>query len=289
MDLKSFNSSRNSNSRYTAKERQGPSFPTKWLFRNGYIKGKVLDFGCGYGSDVAYLEEKGFKVVGYDPYYRPAKPEGLYDTIICHYVLNVLFADMQSQVLMDVSELLKPGGTAYFTVRRDVKYEGFRMHKVHKKRTYQCNVKLPYKTLFENDFCEIYVYRRIIDKSQNSRCVFCAPTNKKFITESALSYAIYDGYPVSDGHALILPKRHIANFFELTWNEQQSMLMLANRVQEILLTKYNPDGFNIGVNAGKEAGQSVFHAHMHIIPRYKGDVENPRGGVRHVIPGKGNY
>ena len=131
---------RNIFSHLTAKERTGPSFPTKWLYKNGLIIGDVLDFGCGLGSDLNFLRQEGFSVDGYDPFYNPTHPTIKYDSIICQYVLNVLLPEEQTKVLMDVSELLKPGGKAYFTVRRDVKYEGFRIHKIHKKPTYQCNV-----------------------------------------------------------------------------------------------------------------------------------------------------
>ncbi len=88
---------------------------------------------------------------------------------------------------------------------------------------------------------------------------------------------------------LIIPKRHVASFFDLTKEEQQDMLLLADRVKSIIDEKFHPDGYNIGVNVGEAAGQSVFHVHMHLIPRYKGDVSNPRGGVRGVIPSKQNY
>jgi diadenosine tetraphosphate (Ap4A) HIT family hydrolase len=121
-------------------------------------------------------------------------------------------------------------------------------------------------------------------------CPFCAiEDSREIIAESELSLAFYDGYPVSPGHALIIPKRHVSSFFDLSEEERLDMLKLADQVKKILDNKFHPDGYNIGVNVGESAGQSVFHVHMHIIPRYTGDVENPKGGVRGVIPSKQSY
>ena len=280
----------NPNAHLTAKERDRASFPLRWLEERNLIQGRVLDYGCGYGADVRYLQKKGYETIGYDPHYFPDEPGQEYDTIFCGYVLNVLFPEQQAEVLMQVAERLKFGGTAYFAVRRDVRFEGFRTHKVHKKPTFQCNVVLPFKSVLLNDFCEIYAYQHYPLTREWNGCVFCTPSKQRRpITESATAYAIYDKYPVSKGHALILPKRHCADYFELSSKEQQACWLLANRVKAILQEQYEPDGFNVGINVHAPAGQTVFHAHIHVIPRYKGDVGNPRGGVRHVLPGKGGY
>ena len=121
-------------------------------------------------------------------------------------------------------------------------------------------------------------------------CPFCkVESEREIIASSPLSVAFYDGFPVSPGHALIIPRRHVASFFELTQEEQQDLLNLTDRVKRIVEERYHPDGYNIGINVGEAAGQSIFHVHMHLIPRYQGDVPNPRGGVRGVIPSKQNY
>ena len=283
---------RNKYPHLTAKERDRASFPTRKLWRMGLIRGRVLDFGCGLGADVDFLRTKGMDVTGYDPHYSPDYPEGRFDTILCHYVLNVLLTEAQSRVLMDVSELLKPDGSAYFTVRRDVRRPGYRMHKIHRKRTYQCNVVLPYETALKTEFCEIYRYRHYprVAGSSNSDCPFCKPDpDRELLTESARVYAIFDKFPVSEGHALIIPKQHTGDYFSMDERSQSACLIVLNRVREILIKRFTPDGFNVGINVGTAAGQTIDHVHLHLIPRYKGDVENPRGGVRGVIPGKADY
>ena len=121
-------------------------------------------------------------------------------------------------------------------------------------------------------------------------CPFChLADDVELIAESPLSLAFYDKFPVNPGHTLIIPKRHVASYFDLTEEEILDMQRLLKMVQPIVAERFQPDGFNIGVNIGLMAGQSIFHVHMHLIPRFKGDVENPRGGVRGVIPARQNY
>jgi len=277
---------KNKFSHLTAIERMYLSFPAKFLLDKNLIQGHVLDFGCGLGNDVKLLREKGFDITGYDPCYFPESPNDKFDTIICFYVLNVLFVEEQANVLIEVSNLLKPGGKAYYAVRRDVKKEGFREHYVHKKPTYQCIVRLPFKSIYLDDCCEIYEYVHYnYQINSSNKCLFCNPhKNINLIAESATAYAIFDGYPVSKGHALLVPKRHVANYFELPFKEQSACWFMANKVQEILSKEFEPDGFNVGININKDAGQNMMHASIHIIPRYQGDVAGNKGGMRYVIP-----
>ena len=124
----------------------------------------------------------------------------------------------------------------------------------------------------------------------DNNCPFCrVESEREIIAFSGLSLAFYDGFPVSPGHTLIIPKRHVGSFFDLTEEEQLDLFKLADKVKSILEERYHPDGYNIGINIGEAAGQSIFHVHLHLIPRYLGDVSNPRGGVRGVIPSKQNY
>lgn len=123
------------------------------------------------------------------------------------------------------------------------------------------------------------------------KCVFCdefIPNHEK-IFENKYACAFFDEFPVSKGHMLIITKRHAETFFDLSDDEQKSMISLLNKCKEYIDKLYCPEGYNVGLNCGKVAGQTVMHVHMHLIPRYKGDVDDPKGGVRAVIPNKKNY
>ena len=120
-------------------------------------------------------------------------------------------------------------------------------------------------------------------------CPFCTLPQERIIDSNDLALVIRDGYPVSPGHTLIIPKRHIGSWFEITPEEQSAMLDLLGRAKTVLGEEFKPDSYNIGINDGPTAGQTVPHLHMHLIPRYKGDLEDPRGGVRWIIPGKAKY
>ena len=284
-------SPQNPNSHLTVKDRKYPSYPTKQLFQKGLISGRVVDFGCGSGVDVAYLEKNGLDVIGYDPCYAPNYPTDKFDTIICNYVLNVLLPKEQAHVLMAISELLSPTGKAYFSVRRDLRRNGFRTHVKHGVKVYQCNVVLPYRSILRTDHCQIYEYRHYNHlEHDNMGCPFCAPdVGQEMVTESATVFSIYDKFPVSPGHALIIPKQHTTSFFDLSDRTKMACWIMVNRVERLLTERFQPDGFNVGVNEGEAAGQTIPHLHIHLIPRYEGDVQNPTGGVRNVIPGKGDY
>ena len=122
-------------------------------------------------------------------------------------------------------------------------------------------------------------------------CLFCeAYSDRKVIAENTLAYAIEDGFPVTEGHTLIIPKRHVADYFGLSTAEVSATNQLLHVIKEQLsIGDETITGFNVGMNAGKSAGQTVFHCHTHLIPRRNGDVDNPRGGVRGVIPNKQKY
>lgn len=122
-----------------------------------------------------------------------------------------------------------------------------------------------------------------------SPCPFCDYDLSRPALSNEHALAIYDGFPISPGHALIIPKRHVASFFELTVEEQRAMLELLAEIRQKLLVERNPDGFNIGINDGAAAGQTVMHLHIHLIPRYAGDQLDPRGGVRWIFPDKAAY
>jgi diadenosine tetraphosphate (Ap4A) HIT family hydrolase len=120
-------------------------------------------------------------------------------------------------------------------------------------------------------------------------CPFCTMPPERIIDSNDLALVIRDGYPISPGHTLVIPKRHIGSWFEIAAKEQSAMLDLLGKAKAVLEEEFKPDGYNIGINDGSTAGQTVPHLHMHLIPRYKGDLEDPRGGVRWIIPGKAKY
>jgi diadenosine tetraphosphate (Ap4A) HIT family hydrolase len=116
-----------------------------------------------------------------------------------------------------------------------------------------------------------------------TKCVFCLRDSLEVIAENKLALAFYDTCPVSNGHALVIPKRHVETYFDASPEEHRAINELIFEVKALLGKKLSPDGYNIGANIGQAAGQTVFHFHIHIIPRYSGDVEDPRGGLRKVI------
>ncbi len=127
-------------------------------------------------------------------------------------------------------------------------------------------------------------------KDPNNPCIFCVIRKEELQFENRLAYSSIDSYPVSEFHSLIVPKRHVETYFELTSEEIQACNELILKIKEkILKQDSSVKGFNIGTNAGKIAGQSIMHCHIHLIPRREGDVEDPQGGVRSVIPKKQHY
>ena len=123
-----------------------------------------------------------------------------------------------------------------------------------------------------------------------TNCLFCSISNARIINENKLAYVVRDNYPVTVLHSLIIPKRHCETYFDLTDEEREACHQLLVKLRaEIQKQDSTVDGFNIGINNGESAGQTVFHCHIHLIPRRSGDIDNPRGGVRGVIPDKRLY
>lgn len=118
-------------------------------------------------------------------------------------------------------------------------------------------------------------------------CLFCQPCEP--LLENELVFARYDDFPVSPGHLLLIPRRHVSNYFDLSAEEKQALWQLLDEAQALLEREHRPGGYNVGINCGPVAGQSVPHVHLHLMPRYAGDVPDPRGGVRAVIPARQKY
>jgi diadenosine tetraphosphate (Ap4A) HIT family hydrolase len=120
-------------------------------------------------------------------------------------------------------------------------------------------------------------------------CPFCKLPQDLIVDQDDLALVIRDGFPVSPSHTLVVPKRHMGSFFELGQEEIEAMMALLKKAKAGLDQDFNPDSYNIGVNDGPQAGQAVPHVDMHLIPRYRGDVEHPRDGIRWLIPEKADY
>mgnify|MGYP001184491824 CR=1 FL=1 len=113
--------------------------------------------------------------------------------------------------------------------------------------------------------------------------------NREQLLENEVGFVIFDGFPVSEGHCLIVPHRVYSDYFDSTEDELIGLQKLVIETKKIIDEKYKPDGYNVGINCGEVGGQTVSHVHIHLIPRYKGDIEDPRGGVRGVLPSKQKY
>ncbi len=119
------------------------------------------------------------------------------------------------------------------------------------------------------------------------KCPFCMNTNR--VLQNSIAFALYDNWPVNKGHLLIIPKRHYPSVFESTHEELDAISDLLQRRKTLLDGKHEPDGYNVGVNVGMASGQTIMHVHVHLIPRFLGDVDDPLGGVRGVIPARQKY
>jgi diadenosine tetraphosphate (Ap4A) HIT family hydrolase len=120
-------------------------------------------------------------------------------------------------------------------------------------------------------------------------CPFCKPFKHSPLLESNFFLVIEDLYPISNGHLLIISRRHIESYFLTTSEEKMDLIKIIEKTKALIDKKLNPDGYNIGINDGEAAGQTINHLHIHVIPRYKGDSEDPRGGIRWIFPDKAPY
>jgi ATP adenylyltransferase len=128
-----------------------------------------------------------------------------------------------------------------------------------------------------------------VDQLPIDACPFCNLPQDRVFYKGQFLKAVWDIFPVSPGHALLISDRHVATWFEASLEEQQDLIASIAAVRGIIDKLHSPDGYNIGLNIGEAAGQTVFHLHIHVIPRFRGDMADPAGGVRHVIPERGNY
>jgi diadenosine tetraphosphate (Ap4A) HIT family hydrolase len=128
-----------------------------------------------------------------------------------------------------------------------------------------------------------------LDDQATSRCSFCSLDESRIISRSSLTIAFWDAFPISPGHALVAPRRHVSSWTDATPDEQSAILSAIDAARTLIDNRHHPDAYNIGFNDGVAAGQTVMHLHVHVIPRYQGDVPDPRGGVRWVLGEKAAY
>jgi diadenosine tetraphosphate (Ap4A) HIT family hydrolase len=120
-------------------------------------------------------------------------------------------------------------------------------------------------------------------------CAFCTLPRERLIHSNLYGLVIRDGFPISQGHTLVISRRHVSSFFELDHSERDGLLALLDIAKTRIDHEFRPAGYNIGINDGQAAGQTIFHLHIHLIPRYKGDRPDPRGGIRWIIPERADY
>lgn len=125
--------------------------------------------------------------------------------------------------------------------------------------------------------------------SEDEPCPFCTPDPKRIFHAGEWILGLWDGFPVSPGHALLVPRRHVASWFDASPEELRDLAAAISIAREAIARRHRPDGFNVGMNLGRAAGQTVEHLHVHVIPRYLGDVGDPRGGIRWVVPAQAPY
>jgi diadenosine tetraphosphate (Ap4A) HIT family hydrolase len=128
-----------------------------------------------------------------------------------------------------------------------------------------------------------------VEQHRERDCPFCALPNEMIVESHPLAVVKRDSFPVTQGHSLIIPRRHVQSFFESTEEERLAILVLLQRAKSLLDEQYRPDGYNVGINDGAVAGQTIMHVHVHLIPRYRGDSDDPRGGIRCIFPDKAAY
>lgn len=120
-------------------------------------------------------------------------------------------------------------------------------------------------------------------------CPFCSPSSGQLVAEHPLAVVVRDAFPLTPGHSLVIPRRHVASFFDCTAEERAAMMELLDAAKAVLDREHRPAGYNLGLNNGRVAGQTVMHVHLHLIPRYTGDAVDPRGGVRWIFPERAAY
>ena len=200
---------------------------------------------------------------------QPNHPTEKFDTIISIYLFNWLDNIEQKNVLLSVSRLLKQEGKAYFAIKHHFGFKNICLNEQHKIEQTVANVTLPFKKVFQCYIFYIYKFQHFNIKSRNlSQCPYCSP-QQEVMLENEYSYAMLSNSPITKGRALVIPKRHVANYFELTINEQIACQLTLNRLKKIIDEEHSPDGYSVSINMNAWAGQGVDHVGIELVGRYE--------------------
>lgn len=252
-------------SRLTALERDKPSFPARWLTLNRYLRGEVLDYGCGYGADVAFFEQNELKAQGYDPNFFPDLPDASkkFDRITCSFVFNVLEVEARNLAMMHISRYLKPKGRAYIAVRRDIDQSGFRVVPGTREIVYQANIFLPFKSILQDLSYEIYEYRHYVQLKADEvdRSMIDPPLGYELLAESINAIALTPMKKRFERHAIILPKRKVEGFNQLPLEEQAECQQLADYVVRYHFGEADK-AFNYSIQSGQLSANKALSMHV---------------------------
>jgi len=303
----------------TALTRSTLSAPVQLLFRHGLLPPgtAVFDYGCGRGGDVAGLAANGFTAHGWDPHFAADQPIFEADVVNLGFVVNVIEYPAErvdalhkafklarramsvGSCCTGVNRLVDRSATASSRLATRSRSTSHRQSSTTSSS--RCSTRKssgfatpsrsclptgqPRKRSTECLAGVLYALKM----STTGLCPFCALPSARILLHNDLAVVVRDAYPVSPGHTLVIPVRHVASFFDTTADERSALLSLMDAAKWSLQTELEPAGYNIGINDGPSAGQTVGHLHVHLIPRYLGDRPDPRGGIRWVIPENADY
>lgn len=249
------------------------SQPMQWLLEKNLLKGRILVYGAvSYEKNL--LSRKGYNIDVCNRDYQPNHPAEQYDTIISIYLFNWLDNIEQNNVLLSVSRLLKHGGKAYFAVKHHFGFKNICLNEQHQIEQTIANVTLPFKKVFNSYIFDIYKFQHFnITSGNRSQCPYCSP-QQQVILENEYSYAMLSDCPIAKGNALVIPKRHVASYFDLSVNEQIACQLTLNRLKKIIDEEYAPDGYSVNINMSAMVGQRVEHVGIELVAGYEKDGED---------------
>ena len=230
--------------------------------------GKILV----YGSDnyqQKLLSNLGYNITFCGRDYQPNHSAEQFDTIISIYLFNWLDNIEQNNVLLSVSRLLKHGGKAYFAVKHHFGFKNICLNEQHQIEQTISNVTLPFAKVFNSYIFDIYEFQHFnIANRHRSQCPYCSP-QQQVILENEYSYAILSNSPISKGHGLVIPKRHVASYFDLTIDEQIACQLTLNRLKKIIDEEHSPNGYSVSIGMNALAEQVVEHVGVELVAIYK--------------------